>query len=80
MENKNYNEEILTMLAKRLQKNIKDVTPEMRIKEDLNADSLDIVELVMDIETKYGVTVPDEVAMEIKTVADLIKTIEKMAK
>jgi len=72
-------DKVVAMLAKQLSKKITDVTPDKRIKEDLNADSLDVVELIMSIEEKYDITVPDEAAAEIKTVGDLIKFVEKMA-
>ena len=73
-------DKIVAMLAKQLNKKITDVTPDKRIKEDLNADSLDLVELIMSIEEKYGITVPDDVAGSIKTVGDLIKFVDKMQK
>jgi len=61
-------EEILAMLAKQLNKKAADLTPDKRIKEDLNADSLDVVEILMSIEDKYGITVPDEVVMQTKKI------------
>ena len=77
---KKASEEIVNMLTKQLNKRPEDVKPESRIKEDLGADSLDVVEILMTIEDKYGVTVPDEMLMQIKTVGDLIKVIDEMAK
>ena len=78
-ENEKPREVIINMLAKQLQKKPADVKPDMRIKEDLGADSLDIVEILMAIEDKYSVTVPDEVVMGVKTVADLANLVDKMA-
>ena len=72
--------EIVAMMAKQLKKDLGAITPDKRIKEDLNADSLDIVELIMSIEDKYGISVPDEAALEIKTVGDLVAYVEKTAK
>jgi len=71
---------IIAMLAKQLNKKVGDITLDKRIKEDLSADSLDIVELIMSIEEKYGITVPDEAALEIKTVGDLVGFVEKFDK
>jgi len=71
-------DKVIAMLAKQLNKKVEDITTSKRIKEDLNADSLDVVELIMSIEEKYGVTVPDEAAMEIKTVGDLAKFVDKL--
>jgi len=80
MDNTNESSKVVAMLAKQLNKKIEDVTIDKRIKEDLNADSLDLVELIMNIEEKYGITVPDEAAANIKTVGDLVKFVDKMAK
>ncbi|HEX2916174.1 MAG TPA: acyl carrier protein [Chloroflexia bacterium] len=49
-----------------------EVTPEASFVEDLNADSLDLVELIMEIEEKFGIQVPDEVAEKIVTVQDAV--------
>ena len=54
-----------------------DVTIEAFFIEDLNADSLDLVELIMEIEEKFGITVPDEVAEKIKTVGDAVDYIQE---
>ncbi len=55
------------------------VTMEARFREDLGADSLDLVELVMAFEEEFGETISDEDAQSIKTVGDVIKYIEKRA-
>lgn len=47
------------------------------LSEDLGADSLDAVELIMAIEEEFDVEIPDEVAAEMKTVQDIISYIEK---
>jgi acyl carrier protein len=51
-----------------------------RFVEDLNADSLDVVELVMALEEKFDVEIPDEDAEKIKTVGDVVKYIENLKK
>jgi len=71
---------IVEMLTKQLNKKPADVTAEKRIKEDLGADSLDVVEILMNVEDKYGITVPDEKLMVVKTVGDLVKMIDEMVK
>jgi acyl carrier protein len=53
------------------------VTPESRFREDLEADSLDIVELIMAFEDKFGSEISDEDAQKISTVGDVVKYIEK---
>ena len=68
---------VVAILAKQLNKNLADVTPEKRIKEDLKADSLDIVDVILSIEKKFGITVPDAAAETIRTVGDLVKFVEE---
>lgn len=52
------------------------VTMEASIKDDLGADSLDVVDLVMSIEESFDVEIPDEEVENIKTVGDIVKYIE----
>jgi len=52
------------------------VVPEARFVEDLNADSLDTVELVMALEEKFGTKIPDEVLEKMSTVGQAIEYIE----
>ena len=56
------------------------VTPEAKFIEDLGADSLDIVELVMALEEEFGIEVPDEQAEKLQSVGDVIKYIEENQK
>jgi acyl carrier protein len=53
------------------------ITLSSSFSEAIGADSLDIVELVMELEEEFGVTIPDEEAERIKTVADAIRFIEQ---
>ncbi len=57
-----------------------EVTPEASITEDLGADSLDQVELVMAFETEFGIDIPDEEAEKINTVGDAVQKIEDVSK
>ena len=50
------------------------------IVKDLNADSLDVVELLMNLEEEYGGSISDEDAIKIKTVGDVVDAINNMAK
>tara|TARA_Y100000590_G_C15544580_1_gene948353 strand:+ start:886 stop:1119 length:234 start_codon:yes stop_codon:yes gene_type:complete len=52
------------------------VTPESKFIDDLGADSLDTVELVMAFEEKFGIEIPDDAAETIQTVKDAIEYIE----
>ena len=57
-----------------------EVTPTASFTNDLGADSLDTVELIMEFEKAFGITIPDEAAEKISTVGDAISYIEKNAK
>jgi acyl carrier protein len=54
-----------------------EVTPEASITDDLGADSLDQVELVMAFETEFNIDIPDEEAEKTKTVGDAVKRIDE---
>lgn len=54
-----------------------EVTESASFQEDLGADSLDVVELVMALEDEFGIDIPDEEVGEIKTVGDAVNYIEK---
>ncbi|MGH7708843.1 MAG: acyl carrier protein [Vulcanimicrobiaceae bacterium] len=56
-----------------------EVTPDASITDDLGADSLDQVELVMAFETEFNIDIPDEEAEKIKTVGDAVKKIDDTA-
>lgn len=64
------------IIAEQLGVPASDVTPEASFIEDLGADSLDIVELVMALEEEYGVEISDEDAEKIRTVKDVVTYIE----
>ncbi len=53
------------------------VTPEARFREDLEADSLDLVELIMEFEEKFGGEISDEEAQKITTVGEAVKYLEE---
>jgi len=57
-----------------------EVTPEASFTNDLGADSLDTVELIMEFEKEFNIAIPDDQAEKIGTVADAIKFIEENAK
>lgn len=54
-----------------------DVTPKSKLQEDLGADSLDIVELVVDLEEEFDIIIPDEKAEKFVTVSDVIRYVKK---
>jgi acyl carrier protein len=62
---------IRTIIAEQLGIDMAEVSPDSNILEDLGADSLDVVELVMTLEDEFDIEVPDEVAESIRTIADV---------
>ena len=54
------------------------VTPEASFTADLNADSLDTVEVIMEFEKEFGISIPDDDTSKIKCVQDVIDYIEKL--
>lgn len=73
-------EKIKKMLAAQINVAEDLIKPESDIINDLGADSLDVVEMLMAVESEFNVTIPDEVAMEMKTIQDVINFIEKEQK
>ncbi|MBR5714851.1 MAG: acyl carrier protein [Clostridia bacterium] len=69
-------EEIRSAIAEQLNIPAENITMDSRFIEDLKADSLDLVELVMDLEDKYGVEIPDEQLAEVKTVGQIVEIVE----
>ncbi len=69
-------DEVKEIIVKELNVNPEKITLEASLAEDLGADSLDAVEVIMDLEDKYGITIDDETAKGIKTVKDLVDYIE----
>jgi len=79
MSDKPIEEKVKDIIVEQLGVNPEQVTPTASFIEDLGADSLDIVELVMAFEEEFSVEVPDEDAEKLQTVGDVIKYIEEKA-
>ncbi|MBE6551142.1 MAG: acyl carrier protein [Ruminococcaceae bacterium] len=69
-------QKVKTLLAKQLEMKVEDIADDMNIIEDLGADSLQIVEMLMTIEEKFNIVVPDEDVPELKTVKSVAAYIE----
>ncbi len=69
-------EKVKSIVADQLDVEEEKVTSEASITEDLGADSLDVVDLVMSIEEEFDIEIPDEAVEGIKTVGDIVSYIE----
>lgn len=69
-------EKVRKLIGEQLNKPIEKITPDSKIIDDLGADSLDIVEMLMSLEDVFGLTVPDDVASSIATVKDIVEFID----
>ena len=73
MERDEILEKIREITVDRLGVEENDVTPEASFREDLEADSLDLVELIMELEEQFGMEIPDEEAEKITTVEEAVE-------
>ncbi len=70
-------QEVIDIIVEQLGVDINDVTPAKSFVEDLNADSLDLTELIMTFEERFGFEISEEDAEKLKTVGDVIDYIEQ---
>ena len=75
MEREEIIEKVKAVIVEQLNVEEDDVTEDASFVDDLGADSLDIVELVMALEDKFGISIPDEEAENIKTVGNAVEFI-----
>lgn len=71
---------VIDLVVDKLNVEVSEVTREASFSNDLGADSLDTVELMMNFEKEFNMSIPDDQAQEIKTVGDAIDYIEKNLK
>lgn len=71
-------DKVAKLLAEQLGIPASRITPESKIVEDLGADSLDVVELLMTLEDETGKTIPDDEVAKIKTVGEIVEVLEKL--
>ena len=64
------------MIAKQLKLDVKDITPDKRLVEDLKADSANVMVMIMDLEDTFNLTVDDTAINTLRTVGDVVKYIE----
>ena len=71
-------DEIKEVIVEQLNVSPEEVKPEAKFVEDLGADSLDVVEMIMALEEKFEIEIPDSEAEKIQTVQDAVDYIEKI--
>lgn len=69
-------EKVRDMIAAQLQVDAATITPESRLVEDLKADSANVMVMILELESEFGIEVEDEVILNLKTVGDVVKYIE----
>lgn len=79
MEREEILDKVREVIVDQLNADADDVTEDASFIDDLGADSLDIVELVMALEEEFGISIPDEEAENIKSVGDAVAYIERSA-
>ena len=67
---------IREILADQLDANVDEMTVDTRIAEDLGADSLDVVEMLMSVEDEFGIEIPDDAIEDLKTIGNVVEYIE----
>lgn len=70
-------EKLKEIIAEQLELDAETITAETRLTEDLNADSLDVVEMLMALEDEFGIDIPDEEIEKMKTIGDVAAYIEE---
>ena len=69
-------EKVKEIIANQLSVDVKKLTEKTNIAEELGADSLDVVEILMSLEDEFGVSIPDEAIPQIKTIKDIVEFID----
>ncbi len=73
-------EKVKKLLADQLNVDANTITEKSKVIDDLGADSLDVVEMLMTLEDEFNVTVTDEESVNLKTVGDIVKLIDSKTK
>ena len=69
-------DKVKSLIASQLGISDDKITPEARLIEDLGADSLDTVEMLMTLEDEFGIAIPDDEAVKLKTVGSIVELID----
>jgi acyl carrier protein len=70
-------EKVRDMIAEQLRVDAATITPDTLLVEDLKADSANVMVMILELESEFGIEVEDEVILQLKTVGDVVAYIEK---
>lgn len=73
-------EKVKETIAEQLGISKDSITPQSNIVEDLGADSLDVIEMLMTLEDEYGITIPDDQISQVRTIEQIVALIENLKK
>ena len=73
-------EKVKEVVAEQLGISQEEITKESNIIEDLGADSLDVIEMLMTLEEEYGIAVPNDKINQVKTIGEVVELIEDLQK
>ncbi len=71
-------EKVKKLVAEQLGISESEIKKESHIIEDLGADSLDVIEMLMTLEEEYGITIPDDKINQVKTIGEIVDLIESL--
>lgn len=77
MSQKTTREKVLDIVAEQTYADVTKITDESQLVKDLGADSLDLVEIAMEIEDEFDINIPQDEEKDCRTVADVLKLLEK---
>ena len=72
-------DKVKKLIAEQLCISTEDIADDANIVEDLGADSLDVVEMLMTLEDEYGISIPDDKMEDVKTIPNLVRLLEELA-
>ena len=73
-------EKLKKIIAEQLDIEMEKITPDSHLMEDLKADSMDLVEMIMSLEEEFGINIPDEDAEKLTRVKDVVEYLERRLK
>jgi len=69
---------IYEITSRRMKREISELNDDINLKKDLNADSIDTVEIIFELEETYGISIDDKYAEQINTIGDAVRVVEQI--